>query len=129
MAARRVARGAAVAGALLGCTGVAAGAFGAHALRTRLSPDMLGVFETAARYQLLHALALYGAAWVTLQWPGRWAAAGVALLCSGIVLFSGSLYLLVLTGEHWLGAVTPLGGSLLMLGWLALALAPLRGAS
>jgi uncharacterized membrane protein YgdD (TMEM256/DUF423 family) len=121
------ARRASVAGALFGGSGVAAGAFGAHALRARLAPEMLGVFETAARYQLLHALALFAAAWVAVQWPGRWANAAVALLCAGIILFSGSLYLLVLTGDHLFGALTPLGGGLLILAWLALALAPLRG--
>jgi uncharacterized membrane protein YgdD (TMEM256/DUF423 family) len=90
---------------------------------------MLSVFETAARYQLLHALALFGAAWTTLQWPGRWANASVVLFCAGITLFSGSLYVLALTGERMFGAVTPLGGGLLILGWLALALAPLHSDS
>jgi len=120
-----------VAGALIGGSGVLAGAFGAHALRGQLDPERLAVFETAARYQLLHALALFCAAGVAHAWPGRWADAAAALLGLGIVLFSGSLYLLVFTGERLFGAVTPLGGSLLILGWLALALAPLtrRGAA
>ena len=120
-------RYAAVAAAAFGFTGVAAGAFGAHALRSRLAPDMLAVYETAARYQLLHALALLGAGWVVQQWPSRIAGASVILLGTGIALFSGSLYLLVFTGVPWFGAITPLGGLLLMLGWLALALAALRG--
>ncbi len=90
---------------------------------------MLTVFETAARYQQLHALALIGAAWVAHQWPGRWAQAGVLFFCAGITLFSGSLYLLVFTGERLFGALTPVGGMLLMLGWLAIAMAPLRRAA
>ncbi len=123
---RRTQRLASVAGALYGASGVAAGAFGAHGLRERLAPDLLAVFETAARYQMLHALALLAAASVARQWPGRWADGAAWLLGIGIVLFSGSLYLLVFTGERLFGAVTPLGGILLILGWLAMALAPLR---
>jgi uncharacterized membrane protein YgdD (TMEM256/DUF423 family) len=122
-----MARWAAVAGGALGATGVAAGAFGAHALRSRLAPDMLAVFETAARYHLLHALALMGAAWVAQQWPGRWAGAAIVLLLGGILLFSGSLYLLAGTGERAFGAVTPVGGLALLGGWLALAVAAWRG--
>jgi uncharacterized membrane protein YgdD (TMEM256/DUF423 family) len=125
-AAHSGARRALLAGALFGATGVVAGAFGAHALRTRLAPEVLAVFETAARYQLLHALALVAAATAARLWPGRWAAAAAWLLGSGILLFSGSLYLLVFTGERLFGAITPLGGLLLILGWLALAMAALR---
>jgi len=108
-------------GAVLGATGVVAGAFGAHALRGRLDPADLAVFETAARYQLYHALALVAVSiWLeqAVRPPFEWAARLFAL---GVVLFSGSLYLLVLTGQKWLGAVTPVGGGLLILGWLALA--------
>jgi uncharacterized membrane protein YgdD (TMEM256/DUF423 family) len=108
-------------GALLGATGVAAGAFGAHALRGRLDPADLAVYETAVRYQLYHSLALLGVSiWLeqAVRAPFEWAARFFAL---GVVLFSGSLYLLVLTGQRWLGAVTPLGGGLLIVGWLALA--------
>lgn len=121
-----LARLAACSGALLGASGVAAGAFGAHALRDRLAPDLLSVYDTAARYQLWHALALLGAAWVAQQWPGRAARAAVGLLLAGTVIFSGSLYLLALTGEHRLGALTPLGGIALVCGWLALARAATR---
>jgi uncharacterized membrane protein YgdD (TMEM256/DUF423 family) len=115
----------------LGCTfgflAVVAGAFGAHALRDRLTPDLLAVFETGARYQMYHALALLAAAWGTERWAGG--AAQVAGWCfvAGIVVFSGSLYLLALTGVRWLGAVTPLGGVAFLLGWGALAWAGWRG--
>jgi len=108
---------------LLGLTGVAAGAFGAHALKGSLAPDRLAVFETAARYQLVHAVALLGAAWVQYTWPGRAAfAAGVCFLV-GTLVFSGSLYALVLIGEPRLGAITPFGGIGLMVGWVLLIVA------
>lgn len=117
------ARRAALAGALFGFSGVAAGAFGAHALKTRLEPDALAVFDTAVRYHVLHALALFGSSWTAQQWPGRSANASAILFCLGIVLFSGSLYALTLSGVRVLGALTPVGGVLLLLGWLALAVA------
>jgi len=103
-----------VAGAGLGFLGVAAGAFGAHALQGRLAPDLLPVWETAARYQLMHAIVLVFAGWIGARLAGR-------LFTAGIVIFSGSLYLLALTGTRWLGAITPLGGLCLLAGWLALA--------
>jgi uncharacterized membrane protein YgdD (TMEM256/DUF423 family) len=121
------ARGFAATGALLAFAGVAAGAFGAHALRSRLGPDLLAVFETGVRYHLLHALALFAVAWVNTQWPGRAARASGWLFIAGIVLFSGSLYLLVLTGQRGLGAITPIGGLCQLAGWLALAWAVWRG--
>lgn len=112
---------------LFGFIAVAAGAFGAHALRSRLAPDMLAVWETAARYQMYHALALLAVALAAGRWPGGgWALAGW-LFTAGIVVFSGSLYLLAFSGVRWLGAVTPLGGPCLLAGWIALALAA-RGA-
>ncbi|HTT11658.1 MAG TPA: DUF423 domain-containing protein [Burkholderiaceae bacterium] len=117
----------ALAGALFGFAGVAAGAFGAHGLRARLSADALAVFETAVRYQLVHALALFAAAWASSQWPGRAARAGGWLFVTGIVLFSGSLYLLAVTGLRSLGTVAPLGGLSLLAGWLALAWSAWRG--
>jgi uncharacterized membrane protein YgdD (TMEM256/DUF423 family) len=120
-------RGAAVAGALFGLTGVAAGAFGAHALKDHLDAQALAIFDTGARYQLIHALALLAAAGADQRWPGRAARLSAVLLGSGIVLFSGSLYALALSGVRGLGAITPVGGVLLMLGWLSLALAALRG--
>jgi uncharacterized membrane protein YgdD (TMEM256/DUF423 family) len=112
---------------LLGCAfgfvAVAAGAFGAHALRARLSPALLAVFETAARYQLVHALALLAAATVAGRAPSRAASAAGWLFAAGIVLFSGSLYALALTGIRVLGAITPFGGLCFLAGWVALALA------
>jgi uncharacterized membrane protein YgdD (TMEM256/DUF423 family) len=112
-------------GALSAFIGVAAGAFGAHALRARLTPDLLATFETGARYQMYHALALLAAAWMADRWPGS--QPGWAGLCFavGTVLFSGSLYALALTGQRWLGAVTPLGGVAFLTGWLLLAWAAL----
>jgi uncharacterized membrane protein YgdD (TMEM256/DUF423 family) len=102
---------------------VVAGAFGAHALRDRLSPEYLAVFETAARYQMYHALGLLGVAWALSRWPSGLAQWAGWLFVMGTVLFSGSLYALALTGVRWLGAVTPLGGIAFMVGWLCLALA------
>ena len=108
-------------GALSALIAVAAGAFGAHALRARLAPDLLQVFETAARYQMYHALALLAVAWATSRTDAagpRWAG---WLFVAGTLLFSGSLYLLALTGARWLGAVTPLGGVEWSVGWGVLA--------
>jgi uncharacterized membrane protein YgdD (TMEM256/DUF423 family) len=104
-------------GAASALIAVAAGAFGAHALRSRLAPDLLAVFETAARYQMYHALGLLAVAWAASRWPGRAPRAAGWLFVAGTLLFSGSLYLLALTGERRLGAVTPLGGVAWMLGW------------
>lgn len=118
-----------VIGAISGFIAVGAGAFGAHALRARLAPDLLTVFETAARYQMYHALGLIAAAWVASRWPGALAGAGGWLFVAGTVVFSGSLYALALTGVRWLGAVTPLGGLCFLAGWLCLAVAALRGSS
>lgn len=113
-------------GCLFGFAAVAAGAFGAHALRARLAPELLTVFETGARYQMYHALALLAVAWLASQWPGGAATAAGWLFTAGIVVFSGSLYLLALTGVRWLGAITPLGGVAFLAGWVALALAGSR---
>jgi uncharacterized membrane protein YgdD (TMEM256/DUF423 family) len=108
-------------GALLGASGVAAGAFGAHALKAWLSPDLTAVFETGVRYQLLHALALLVAAWATTRWPGTAVIASGWCFVAGTIVFSGSLYLLALTGMRWMGAITPVGGLLFVGGWLLLA--------
>lgn len=113
-------------GALSAFLSVAAGAFGAHALRDRLAPDSLAVFETAARYQMYHALGLLAVGWAGARWPessARWAG---WLFVIGTVLFSGSLYALALSGIRWLGAITPLGGAAFLLGWLLLAWAATR---
>lgn len=110
-------------GSLAGFLGVAAGAFGAHGLRTRLSPDMLAVFETAVRYQMYHALALL----MTAAIIGRIGEARLLSLAgwsfiTGVALFSGSLYALALTRTASLGAITPIGGLALLVGWACLAL-------
>jgi uncharacterized membrane protein YgdD (TMEM256/DUF423 family) len=110
-----------VLGALSAFIGVAAGAFGAHALKARLTPDLLAIFETGSRYQLVHALALLAVAWACQRWPGtpvRWAG---WCFVAGTVLFSGSLYVLALSGLRGLGAVTPFGGVAFLLGWAVLA--------
>ena len=114
-------------GALAGAIGVALGAFGAHGLKSRVSADLLVVFETAARYQMYHALALLAVGWAATRWPGIWVNASGWLFLGGIVVFSGSLYLMTLTGARWLGAVTPIGGLAFILGWIALALAAWTG--
>ncbi|HEX8905540.1 MAG TPA: DUF423 domain-containing protein [Longimicrobiaceae bacterium] len=109
-------------GAIFGFLGVAAGAFGAHALRSRLSADLLAVFETGARYQMYHALALLAVALAAGRAPSRALRAAGWLFTAGIVVFSGSLYALALTGVRVLGAITPLGGLCFLAGWIALAL-------
>jgi uncharacterized membrane protein YgdD (TMEM256/DUF423 family) len=111
----------AVAGSLSACVAVLAGAFGAHALRQRLPSDLLAAFETGVRYQMYHALALLAVAWAVTQWPAAPVRAAGWLFIGGTALFSGSLYLLALTGAGWWGAVTPLGGVLFLAGWLLLA--------
>ncbi len=120
------ARSFAAAGAVLGFLGVAAGAFAAHALRSRLSAESLSIFETAVRYQVYHALALFAVAWAYDRWPGTQVAWAGVLFISGVAVFSGSLYLLVLTGARWWGAVTPLGGLAFLAGWALLAWGMLR---
>lgn len=129
-----------VLGALFGLVGVGLGAFGSHALRRRLGPERLGTFEIGVRYQLWHALALFTVVVVgslrfvdprvlhpelvvledTMGWP---AALAGWLFVAGVVLFSGSLYVLALTGRRRWGMVAPVGGTFLLLGWLALVLA------
>ncbi len=115
-------------GALFAGIGVALGAFAAHGLRSRLPADALSVFETAVRYQMYHALALLAVAFAITRWPGAAlpAAAGW-LFVAGIVIFSGSLYLLALTGAGWWGAITPLGGLAFIAGWICLLIAAWRG--
>jgi uncharacterized membrane protein YgdD (TMEM256/DUF423 family) len=117
----------ALAGALSAFIAVAAGAFGAHAVRARIAPDLLAVFETGARYQMYHALALLAVAWASNHWPGVSVRAAGWLFIGGTVLFSGSLYLLALTGARWLGAITPIGGLLFLAGWVALTIAFAKG--
>ena len=116
-------------GALSAFAAVAAGAFGAHALREHLSPELLAVYETGARYQMYHALGLIGVAVVSAEVPGRLTAAAGWCFVWGTLLFSGSLYLLALTGITWLGTVTPFGGVLFLAGWACLAGAALNDRS
>jgi uncharacterized membrane protein YgdD (TMEM256/DUF423 family) len=109
-------------GSIFAALAVGAGAFGAHALRESLTPERLAVFETAARYQMTHALALLAVAWRAGSAPGRAASAAGGLFVAGIFLFSGSLYALALSGIGAFGALTPLGGLCLISGWVALAM-------
>ena len=118
-----------VAGALFAFIGVALGAFGAHALQGKVKPEDLPIWETAVRYQIYHALALIMTG-ILEQLP-RYAGSALLpisglLFIAGTVVSSGSLYLLVMTDRRWLGAVTPLGGLLLLAGWLVLAWAVSR---
>ncbi len=114
-------------GAVLGALGVAIGAFGAHGLAGRVPPDQLAIFETAVRYHFYHALALVLVGLFALR-AGELSGASAAaawLLLAGVVVFSGSLYVLVLSGQRWLGAMTPIGGVSFIAGWLAFACAAL----
>jgi uncharacterized membrane protein YgdD (TMEM256/DUF423 family) len=108
-------------GAISAGAAVTLGAFGAHGLRARLGPDLLATFEVGVRYQMYHALALLAVAWAHGRWPGGGTALAGWLFVAGTVVFSGSLYLLALTGQKWLGAITPLGGLAFIAGWLVLA--------
>jgi uncharacterized membrane protein YgdD (TMEM256/DUF423 family) len=112
-------------GAVAGALGVAVGAFGAHALRGRLSPEMLAVFETGARYQMYHAIAILLVAVLAGRVEGRLIPAAGWCFTVGITLFSGSLYALATTGMTIFGAVTPLGGLAFLAGWVCLAAAAL----
>lgn len=110
-------------GALMGFVGVGLGAFGAHALKGRLSPEMLAVFETGVRYQMYHALALLATAALMSRSEGRAVIVAGWSFTAGILIFSGSLYALALTGVTILGAVTPIGGLAFLIGWAALTIA------
>jgi uncharacterized membrane protein YgdD (TMEM256/DUF423 family) len=114
--------------ALFGGLAVALGAFGAHALEARLTPRLLEIFETGVRYHFYHALALIAVVVALGRWPqSNLPVIAGWLFVAGIVIFSGSLYLLALTGIRWLGAITPIGGVAFIAGWLCLALAAGRG--
>ena len=113
-------------GALSAFIAVAAGAFGAHALKSRITPEMLAVFEVGVRYQMYHAIALIACAWAATKWPGTLVTASGWLFVAGTIVFSGSLYALALTGIRGLGAITPLGGLALLAGWLCLAAAAVK---
>lgn len=116
-----------VIGALNGALVVALGAFGAHALKARLAPELLAVYQTGIQYHMLHALGLLGVGLLALHLPDsallKWSG---WLMLAGIVLFSGSLYLLAMTGLRWLGAVTPIGGMAFIVAWCALAVSVAR---
>jgi uncharacterized membrane protein YgdD (TMEM256/DUF423 family) len=116
-----------VLGSTSGFLGVALGAFGAHALKARLDADLLATFEVGVRYQMYHAFALLAVGWAQTRWPGPVLSASGWLFVAGTVIFSGSLYVLVLSGQRWLGAATPIGGAALLAGWLCLAWAVWKG--
>lgn len=116
-------------GAFFGFTAVCLGALSAHALAGRVPPALISIFHIGVKYQFYHALALLAVGLLLGFWPQRrllyWAG---GLFAAGIVLFCGSLYVLAVTGVHWLGFITPTGGMSLILGWLVLLVACLRGA-
>ena len=114
-------------GSIAALIAVALGAFAAHGLKARLDAAMLATCETGVRYHMYHALALFAVAWAATRWPGGAVNASGWLFVAGIVLFSGSLYALGLTGVRWLGAITPLGGLAFLAGWACLAWAAWRG--
>jgi uncharacterized membrane protein YgdD (TMEM256/DUF423 family) len=115
-----------VLGSLSALVSVALGAFAAHGLKARLSPGLLETFEVGVRYQMVHALALLAVAWAATKWPGVAVNAAGCLFVAGTLLFSGSLYVLSLSGVRWLGAVTPFGGAAFLAGWACLAWAAWR---
>lgn len=119
-------------GAALGGIAVAIGAFGAHGLAGRVTPEMLAIFETGVRYHFYHAIALVLVGLFAMRagppsMPPAGSTAAAWCFVAGIVIFSGSLYLLVLSGQRWLGAVTPIGGLAFIAGWILFARAALRG--
>lgn len=114
-------------GAALAFLAVGAGAFGAHALEARLPADRLELWELAARYQVYHALALLATAWASSRWPGGATTAAGWLFLAGTVIFCGTVYALSLGAPRWFGAITPIGGTTLLVGWVALGLGALRG--
>ncbi|HTK83000.1 MAG TPA: DUF423 domain-containing protein [Bacteroidota bacterium] len=105
-------------GSLFAFAGVALGAFAAHLLKDRLTPEMFSIFEVGVRYHMYHALGLFGVAWLADRYPQSNIALSGWLFAGGIVIFSGSLYLLSLTGERWMGMITPIGGLCFLAGWL-----------
>lgn len=113
-------------GAAFALIGVAAGAFGTHALAARLAPDRLATFETAIRYQMYHAFALLAVGLAGARWPGPLLHVGGWLFVVGVLIFSGTVYALALGSPRWLGAVTPVGGLCLLAGWLCVIAAVAR---
>jgi uncharacterized membrane protein YgdD (TMEM256/DUF423 family) len=118
-----------VCGGVAGFIAAALGAFAAHGLKDRATPEMTGLFETALRYQAYHALALFAAAWGWVRWRHRAFTVAGFLFIAGIILFCGSIYAHVLADAAWLGALAPFGGMALLTGWLCLAVGAWRGSS
>jgi len=113
---------------VFGGLAVALGAFGAHALENRMSAELLSTYEVGVRYHFYHALALLSVVAVLSRWPASGAAVAAGwLFVVGIVIFSGSLYLLAFTGIRWLGAITPIGGVAFIAGWICLVWVAVRG--
>jgi len=120
-----------VSGAVSAGTAVMIGAFGAHGLRSALPGDMLAIFETGVRYQMYHAFALLATSWAAAQWGSRLprsVAASGWFFGLGTIFFSGSLYILSITGIGWIGAMTPIGGVLFIAGWITLGYSAWKGA-
>ncbi len=113
--------------AVLAVTAVGLGALGAHAMKGVFSTDQLASYQVAVQYQMYHALGLLGVAWWIDHSRSRLASAGAWFMFVGVVMFSGSIYGLVFTAAAWLGPVTPVGGLLMMVGWLLLAISAVRG--
>ena len=109
-----------VIGAFFGFSGVVAGAFGTHGLRGHISPEMLNIFEIGVRYQIYHALALLVTGFLADRSPSFLIFTTGCLFISGTIIFSGTLYILSLTNIRWWGAITPLGGFVLLVGWICL---------
>lgn len=114
-------------GALTALFGVAAGAFGAHLLSEMLEPDRLAIFETGVRYQMYHALAMFAASRAAARWPRSTATLAGTFFLIGVIVFSGTCYALAVGAPRWLGAVTPMGGLALLIGWGLLAWSAVRG--
>lgn len=115
-------------GSALMFLGVGAGAFGAHGLSSYFErfPNLSGTYQTAVQYQMIHALGIFIAAWISQRWPGSLPGWAGTLFLGGIIIFSGSLYLLVFTRIKWLGAITPIGGVAFLAGWICLLVAAWR---
>ena len=114
-------------GSIAGGLGVAGGAFGAHALQSRLPTDLLAHFETGTRYLLIHAVALLVVGLLTQRSDARSLRLAGGAFSFGILVFTGTLWVLAISGMRWLGAITPIGGTALIVGWVALAVAAAKG--
>ena len=114
-------------GAIALAAGVALGAFGAHAIKSRISAESFAIYQTAVQYHFWHALGLLGVGLLMAQWPAAHSLGwGAWLLIAGLILFSGSLYALALTGASWLGMLTPVGGTAFIAAWLMVAWAAVK---